>query len=395
MISFDEAVASVAAAARPLGSETMPLGAAHGRVLAGEVRARISAPPADVSAMDGYAVCEADLAQLPATLTVVGESFAGQSFAGELGPGQCVRIFTGAPVPAGADRVVMQEDVEREGEQARFAGPLGSGRHIRRRGSDFAAGEILLRAGTRLGPRALVAAAAADVGALQVYRRPRVALLATGDELAEPGTAAERPGCIAESVSYGVAAQVAEAGAEFVGTTRMADALGAMRAAVPAALDRADLLVVTGGASVGERDFAKAMFAEQGLELLFAKVAIKPGKPVWLGRAGGKLVMGLPGNPTSALVTSRLLLVPLLHGLCGGDPRRALAWRRLPLAEQLEGAGGRETFSRAIEEDGLVRLFAHQDSSAQKVLAEASLLVRRPFGDEALEVGALVDVLDF
>lgn len=394
MISFDEALTRVSEVAAPLGREDVPIARAHRRTLAAPVIARTAAPPADVSAMDGYAVRSEDLHLLPARLRLVGESFAGQGHDGSVRAGECVRIFTGAPVPPGADRVVMQEVVERDGGTAVFTRTPGSATHIRKAGSDFQQGDVVLAVGTLLGPRGLVAAAAADEARLSVYRRPRVTVLATGDELAEPGTAAGQAGRIPESVSFGVAALAEEAGAVSSGTMRLTDDLATMKRAVAPALDGTDLLVVTGGASVGERDFAKAMFEDDGLELIFSKVAMKPGKPVWLGRSRGKLVMGLPGNPTSALVTARLLMVPLLHGLGGRDPRRALAWRKMPLLEALEGAGSRETFSRAREEKGCVKLFSHQDSSAQKVLAEASLLVRRPAGEQSLAAGADVDALD-
>lgn len=393
MISFDEATALVAGVARPLGVESVKLNDAHGRVLARPVTAEVASPPADVSAMDGYAVRDADVAALPARLRVTGESFAGQGFAGQVEPGTAVRIFTGAPVPSGADRVVIQENVLREGDVATIRS-LGSGRNIRAAGSDFAQGDVLLEAGTLLGPRALVAAAAADVAEALVYRRPRLKLIATGDELAAPGAARGRPGAIPESVSFGVAALAREWGAEPMGGLHLADDLETMRSQVGAALDGADLLVVTGGASVGERDFAKAMFGER-LDLVFSKVSMKPGKPVWLGRAGGTLVMGLPGNPTSALVTARLLLAPLLAGLTGRAPADALAWRKAPLLDPLGPAGDRETFSRARWESGGVRLLANQDSGAQKMLVAADLLVRRPAGDRGFEAGAPVEVLSF
>lgn len=395
MISFDEAVATVGEVARPLGAERVPLREAHRRVLADAVVARVSAPPADVSAMDGYAVRDADLQSLPARLPIAGESFAGQGFKGQLPPGQCVRIFTGAAVPAGADRVVVQEVVRREGDEAIFSETPGSGRHIRRAGSDFRCGETLLQAGVLLRPGALVTAAGADVAELSVWRRPRVVIIGTGDELVEPGTACEREGCIPESVSFGVAALAAEAGAEVVETLRLPDDLSRMRSAAARSVDGADVIVVTGGASVGERDFAKTMWDALGLELLFSKVAIKPGKPVWLGRVQSKLVIGLPGNPTSALVTGRLFLVPLLYGIAGRAPFDALAWKQLPLVAPLDPTGSRETFSRAFVEGGKVQLFDHQDSSSQKVLAAATLLVRRPPGEEPVPAGALLEVLDF
>lgn len=394
MIGFDEAIARIAAL-EPLGSEPVRLAEAHGRVLAEAVVAQVSSPPSAVSAMDGYAVREADLAALPAALPIAGESFAGRGFGGELPPGACIRIFTGAPVPAGADRVIVQENVERDGARARFAQPLSPARHIRAAASDFATGDVLLEAGTLLRPGALVAAAAADLDRLVVGSRPRVTILSTGDELAEPGTARSRPGAIPESVSLGVAALAADWGAEVLGRARLPDSLPEMERAASAALAEADVVVVTGGASVGEKDFAKTMFEPAGLELIFSKVAIKPGKPIWLGRARGKLVIGLPGNPTSALVTARLFLAPLLCRLTGRDARDALSWRTLPLADGVDAAGERETFSRGVEENGCARLFGHQDSSAQKVLAAARLLVRRLPGTDPLPVGSSVTALEF
>ncbi len=395
MIPFDEALERILAIAKPLAAEEVPLAEAHGRVLAAPVTAQVSAPPTDVSAMDGYAMREADLAALPATLTVTGESFAGRGHKGAVGPGSCVRIFTGAPVPPGADRVIVQEVVRRDGNTAIFEAPLSPARHIRVGGSDFRAGDVLLDSGTLIGPRQLVAAAAADLDRLSVTRRPRVMVLSTGDELAEPGTARHRAEAIPESVSFGVAA-IAEAwGASFMGSVTLADRLEDMVRAAGLALRDADLVVVTGGASVGEKDFAKPMFAEQGLELVFSKVAIKPGKPVWLGQARGRLVLGLPGNPTSAMVTARLFLAPLVAGLVGRDPRAALRWRSLQLADGLPPTGDRETFARGIVEGETVRVLSNQDSSAQKTLADCDLLVRLAPGRAPVEAGSRVDVLDF
>lgn len=390
MIAFDEAVRLIESAAHPLGSERVPLAAAAGRILAAPVRARIDSPPADCSAMDGYAVRDADL---PGRLRVAGESFAGRGFEGALGPASCVRIFTGAPVPDGADRVVIQEVVEREGDLAVFADGPGKARHIRARGSDFRSGELLLEAHRRLDPRALVAAAGADVADLEVWRRPVVRVLSTGDELVSPGEAAERRGTIPESVSFGVAALVEAWGGACLGAIRLGDELGPMERAAGRAVEESDLVVVTGGASVGEKDFAKAMFEPHGLELIFSKVAIKPGKPVWFGRAGGRLVMGLPGNPTSAMVTARLLLAPLIAGLAGGTG--ALHWRPARLAAPLPPCGDRETFHRARLEEGRALPVSNPDSSAQKALAEADLLLRSRPNEPARDAGDEIDAIDF
>src|SRR5690606_6365551 len=246
------------------------------------------------------------------------------------------------------------------------ATPLTSARHVRAAGSDFREGDVLLASGTLLGPRQLVAAAAADRDRVTAWRRPRVVVLGTGDELVAPGTARRHPQAIPESVSYGVAALAEAWGARLVRATRLADRLDDMAAAAGQALADADLVVVTGGASVGDKDFARPMFAGLGLELIFSKVAIKPGKPVWLGRAAGRLVLGLPGNPTSAMVTARLFLAPLLAGLAGEPPAAALAWRPAPLAGDLPACGDRQTFHRASWGEGGVVPVGNQDSSAQK-----------------------------
>jgi molybdopterin molybdotransferase len=395
MISFDEAIALVRSVALPIGTETVAVAEAAGRVLARPVVAQIDSPRSDVSAMDGYAVRDVDLAQFPVSFEVVGESFAGAAWTGTVVPGTCTRIFTGAPVPGGADRVVIQENARREGDLAIIDKPPGSAAHIRRRGSDFGCGDELLAAGRLLDARAIVAATAADVAELEVYLRPGLTILSTGDELAEPGRARERADAIPESVSFGLAALAAHWGAECVGRTRLRDDLPAMQQAAEEVLGQADVVVVTGGASVGEKDFAKSMFEPLGLELLFRKVSIKPGKPVWLGRVGEMLIVGLPGNPTSAMVTARLMLAPLLAGLGGQAVERALAWRTMPLASPLKECGARETFHRARITGGAAEILSFQDSSAQKALAEADLLVRQRANSPALDADEAVEVLDF
>lgn len=393
MISFDEAIALIKADVRPLDIETVPLEHAAGRVLAAPVLAQIDSPRGDVSAMDGYAVREEDLIALPAHLKLAGESFAGAGWSGTVTPGSCARIFTGAPVPAGADRVVMQENVRREGDLALIEAHPGPARHIRKRGSDFAAGDRLLPTGRLLDPRAIVAAAGADLDAVKAFRQPRFRVLSTGDELAEPGTAREKADAIPESVSFGVAALAEQWGAVCSGRTRLRDDLESMQAAAMTALEGVDVVIVTGGASVGEKDFAKEMFAPLGLQLLFSKVSIKPGKPVWLGRVGNSFVAGLPGNPTSALVTARLLLIPLLAVIQGRGIEEALAWQSVALDSALPPCGGRETFHRAAVREDVAEVLSFQDSSAQKALAMANVLVRQQAGSPALAKGHLVQVL--
>ncbi len=393
-VSFDTALARIAQFVLPLGSERIAIAAAPGRVLAEPLRARHGAPRRAAAAMDGYAVVDAmTRAELP--LRVIGEAFAGSSFAGRVGEGEAVRIFTGAAMPAGADRCIMQEYARRSGDLVWFDAGYGPGWHVRGAGSDFAAGAMLLSAGTRLIPRALVAAAAADVSTVVVYRCARVAIIGTGDELAAPGSAHTRPDAIVDSVTPGVAAMAEAAGALVMSRQIGTDCLSTLERLADEALATADVIIVTGGASGGERDFAKRMFAASGLDLVFAEVAIKPGRPVWFGHAKGKWILGLPGNPSSAMVTARLFLLPLLarlHGQAIGDAAR---WRPIPLAAGLQANGRRETFVRARWDDaGLVPL-GDQQSSAQAALVDADWLIRCPPGQPDVAAGEMVTALAF
>ncbi|MEQ1687925.1 MAG: molybdopterin molybdotransferase MoeA [Sphingopyxis sp.] len=395
MITIDEAHALIAASAPIRASETVALGDALGRVLSQPVIAVLDSPRQAVSAMDGYAVRDGDVAGVGARLDVVGESFAGVGFDGPVGTRQAVRIFTGAPLPDGATRVICQENVDRDGDVAIIARDYGPGWHVRAGASDFAAGAVLLAAGALLTSRALVAAAAADVATLIVAKRPRIAIIATGDELAAPGSARAQRFAIPESVSIGVAAAAQSWGGSVVSRAMAGDDFDALVGAAGEALASADLVICTGGASVGERDYAKAMFEPHGLELIFSKVAMKPGKPVWLGRVGGALLLGLPGNPTSAMVTARLFLGPLLAAMQGRSVADALQWRNLPLAAALPAALERESFIRAAwGDDGLVPL-ANQDSGSQAALTGADWLIRCRAGQAALPAGTSVQALAF
>ena len=394
MIDLDAALAIIAGVARPLGSETVALQAAGGRILSAPVVAGLAAPRQDVSAMDGYAVREQDL-QAGGALKVVGASYPGRAFAGALPAGGCVRIFTGAPVPAGADRVVVQEIVASDGSGIRLLANPSKARHIRAQGSDFRSGAALLPAGRALGFREMVVTAAADVAMVEVWRRPRVSIVTTGDELTEPGAAAKTPTLVPDSLLYGIAAFVTEWGGVVSGAIRCPDDLEKLSAAAFSAAAEADLVVIAGGASVGERDFSRTAFARTGMELLFEKVAIKPGKPVWFGKAGHGLVLGLPGNPTSALVTARLFLAPLLAGLAGLDPAAAIAWDSAPLGQELPACAERETLVRGRRVDGQVWPVTNQDSGAQLALAETDVLIRRPRRAPAINRGGMAPVLCF
>lgn len=394
MINFDEAVGLIASAARPLDVETVTIEHAAGRILAEAVVAWIDSPSSDVSTMDGYAVRDRDVAP-NARLSTIGESFPGKGFDGAIGRGQAVRTFTGAPICAGADRIVIQEDIHREGDIAILTDVPGPARYIRKRASDFACGDTILEAGSRMTPAAMIAAAGADQSTLKVWRRPRMSIISTGDELVAAGAARNRPGMIPDSVSHGISALARDWGAAIERRGHLVDDLAAMQAVASDLLKTSDIVVLTGGASVGERDFSRRVFEKHGLDILFSKVAIKPGKPVWLGHARNTMIVGLPGNPTSALVTARLLLAPLILGMCGADVRRALQWQASPLAACLDACGDRETFARATRDGHGLRPLHNQDSGSQFALAHAEYLVRQPAHSPACKPGDLIDALLF
>ncbi|MES2903339.1 MAG: molybdopterin molybdotransferase MoeA [Pseudomonadota bacterium] len=390
-ISLDQAWGIIAAAVMPLKSEMVGFSDAAGRVLSAPVVATFDSPQSNVSMMDGYAVHDA---MADDTLDVVGVSAAGSRFDGKIVAGQAVRIFTGAAVPEGAERIMIQEHVTTDGDRITILEPTIGPTFVRAIGSDFRAAECVVAAGTLLTPGALVAAAGAGIAQVSVTRRPRVATIATGDELRAVGAAPEHDS-IPDSIGPGLAAMLGAMGADVVGHGLLGDDLGALERAAAEAVAVADLVVVTGGASVGERDHAKAMFAPLGLELLFSKVAIKPGKPVWLGRVGETLIMGLPGNPGSALVTARLLLAPLVAGLLGQQRPSPLDWIDLPLGAAISATGERETFLRATFADGKLIPVANQDSGAQRALGEATWLIRCPAGQSARVENELVSALAF
>jgi molybdopterin molybdotransferase len=393
VISFDEAVGIIASTVRPLGTETVPIEDAAGRVLAAPVIAAIDSPRADVSAMDGYAIRTGDLAGFPVALKVVGESFPGSGWPGTMNSGECVRIFTGAPLADGADRIVIQERVRREGDAAVIDSDPGPASWVRPQGKDFRAGDEVLPAGRLLDPAALIAAAGADLAAVEVSACPRLCLLTNGDELADPGQARSSALAVPDSASLGVAVLADRWGAQMIARRRLSDDLQTMEIAAAEAVESADLIVVIGGASVGERDFAKAMFGPLSLDLLFDRISIRPGKPAWFGRVGGKLVLGLPGNPTSALVTARLLLAPLLTAMQGRRIEQALSWDPARLAVSLPACDARETFHRASLSNGEASLLDFQDSHAQKALADADILIRQRASSAAMPAGEAVPVL--
>ncbi|MDP1873136.1 molybdopterin molybdotransferase MoeA [Phenylobacterium sp.] len=391
MISFDEACLRLADLAEPLDPETVGLEDADGRVLAQDILAACDSPAHAVSAMDGYAIRDSDLKAGRTVWPICGEIYAGDAPPGELPAAVCARIFTGAPLPAGFDRVVPQELVRTTVEGVTLDPDQLSSSHIRQAGSDFRAHQVLLRRGRVMDPGALLLAAAADRPQVSVSRRPRVAIISSGDELVAPGTALDRPGRVPDSVSYGVASLARRWGAGVVRRRRAPDDLAILRRTVSEEQASADLIVMTGGASVGERDFARAAFEQ--LELIVDKVAMKPGKPVWIGRSRGRLVVGLPGNPTAAMVTARLFLAPLLAALAGRSPSEAWAWRDVPAGGPFAPTGEREVFVRASMDVAGAHPCDNQDSSAQAVMGEWTLLARRDPASPGLPTGAPVRIL--
>ncbi|WP_319773973.1 gephyrin-like molybdotransferase Glp [Breoghania sp.] len=397
LISVDDALARLLEGVSPTESETVPLAEATGRTLAADLAASRTQPPFSASAMDGYAVRASDVAHAPCSLKIIGEAPAGHGFSGKVHAGEAVRIFTGAPVPEGADTIVIQENTERNGDTVIINEGAAEGTYVRAAGLDFAQGDILLKAGRVIDYRALALAAAMNHGTVSVRRRPRVAVLATGDELVEPGEV-PGPDQIVASNQYGIAAMAEACGGEArrLGISR--DNERELAEHVRAALAwEADVLVTLGGASVGDHDLVQATLGNEGMELAFWRIAMRPGKPLMAGHLGHTKVLGLPGNPVSSLVCGHLFLRPLLAALLGrigGDapPEQARLAGPLPANDQ------RQDYLRATlrrDENGVLIAtpFILQDSSVLSRLALADGLVIRPPFAPALEAGAQVSVL--
>ncbi|PJE34317.1 molybdopterin molybdenumtransferase MoeA [Pseudooceanicola lipolyticus] len=388
MITVAEAHALLAGLVAPLEMEQVPLAEAHGRVLARDISAGRDQPPFAASSMDGYAIKAAE-AELHAMFRVIGESAAGHRFSGALGAGQAVRIFTGAPVPEGADFVVIQENVSAKGDLITITDGPGVKSNIRPAGVDFRKG-MTLAAPRLLRPADIALLAAMNHDRVPVTRRPKVALIATGDELVMPG---ERPGAdqIIASNTFGLQAMLAEAGAQ----PRLLPVARDSYASLATAFDLAqgaDLVITVGGASVGDHDLVGEVAAGLGMERAFYKVAMRPGKPLMAGRLAGAAMVGLPGNPVSAMVCGYLFILPMIRAMLGlGADLPALKQARLNAA--LERNGPREHYLRARVEADRVTAFENQDSSLLTVLSEANALLVRPADDGPRAAGEMVNYL--
>ena len=388
---MQQARAIILADVQVVPAEKILLHQALGRVLAESVAAVRDQSPFAASSMDGYALHSADT---PGVLQMIGESAAGRNFAGVCGKGMAVRISTGAPLPGGADAVVIQEDVTRDGE--RLTVPVARpGDNIRRQGMDFTAGAVLLADAQRLDGIAIALAAAAGKAELSVRRIPRIAILCSGDELVAPG---ETPGQfqVYDSAAHGVAALILSWGGSALRLPLASDSAQAIARAAEEGLRDHDLLVVIGGASVGDHDHARPALQALGLQMQVDKIALRPGKPTWFGRTPLGPVLGLPGNPASALVCAHLFIRPLLGAMLGRAPMPV--FRRARLAQSLPANGPREHYLRsrlATDNEGrlIVQAFEQQDSSLLSVFAAANALIRLLPNQSAVEAGALVDLM--
>jgi molybdopterin molybdotransferase len=396
MIPVQEAKQRILAAFDTLPAVLVPLGEALGRVLAEDVVARVTQPPVAMSSMDGYAVRSADVAKVPATLRQIGAAPAGGAFAGAVGAGECVRIFTGGPLPRGADAVVIQEDTTAEGTSITVRESSPPGRYVRRAGLDFKEGDVGIQAGRVLNARDIGFAAAMNHPWLKVVRKPRVAIISTGDEVVLPGDPLG-PNQIVSSNGPALAAFVTAAGGEPLSLGIAPDSAAALQSMADGARG-ADLLVTTGGASVGDHDLVRSALGERGLVLDFWQIAMRPGKPLIFGKIGDTPLLGLPGNPVSSLVCALVFLRPALYRMLGLAEPPAAERPMARLGRDLEANDRREDYLRAtLTVDASGRLvatpFDKQDSSMLSLLAKADCLVVRAPHAPAAKAGEAVEII--
>lgn len=390
LLAVEEAQVRLLALREPLGSENIAFSETLGRHLSSDVIAAHDQPAAPLSAMDGYAIRFDDL---PGPWTVTGESAAGAAPGRSVGPGEAMRIFTGALLPAGADTVIVQEDVAREGDALTLTrdGPGARGRHVRARAADFAAGDCLLPAGTRLTPGAIAAAAMSGAGQLAVGRRPRVAIVTTGDELVQPGRALA-PGQIPDSNGVMLAAMLAGEAEGPILAHHVRDDRATLAKILKELARRHDVIVTVGGASVGDHDHVRGALGDAGGRLDFWKIAMKPGKPLIAGTLGDAVLLGLPGNPSSAFVTATLFLLPLVRHLVGaGNPLPSV--QQAPLAAPLGEGGTRRDYLRARLDRGRLIPMIGQESGRTLPLASANALLIRDIGAPPRAAGDMADYI--
>ncbi|UWQ76602.1 gephyrin-like molybdotransferase Glp [Leisingera sp. M658] len=389
MIPVSEARAHLLSLVQQLETKQVPLAQAAGRVLSADLQARRDQPPFSASAMDGYAVNAAEV-ELHAMFKVIGEAAAGHAFQGRAGAGQAVRIFTGAPVPEGASFVVIQEDTTRNGDLITITGAPGSNHNIRPRGGDFTDGQTVT-APKRLTPADIALLAAMNIPAIPVTRRPEIALISTGDELVMPG-GTPGPDQIIASNTFGLKAMLEDIGARARILPIARDTESSLRTAFELA-EGADLVVTIGGASVGDHDLVGKVAQDLGMERSFYKVAMRPGKPLMAGRMNGAAMVGLPGNPVSAMVCGHVFLAPMVRSMLGLPAPAQEQLLTATLCAPLTANGPREHYMRANVQNGQLQAFDNQDSSLLTILAEANALLVRPPKDGARRIGDTVQYL--
>ncbi|MGJ8528269.1 molybdopterin molybdotransferase MoeA [Maritalea sp.] len=395
LLPVADALKIIVDAITPLADDLVPLAKANGRILAQDVIATFDQPPFDGSAMDGYALSSDDGAK-GNKLQMVGVSAAGEAFTGTLKAGQCTRIYTGAPMPKGADCVIMQEKITSDGDQVILDDDVVAGQNVRNKGNDFASGDALLRSGTKLSPFHLALAAAANHAQLPLRNSPTLTLVATGDELVPPGSTLKKDQIIASN-GVGLTPLFVQFGATVKDGGIIKDDRDTLKAELKRLLDEEpDILVTTGGASVGDRDYVKEVLEELGVELSFWRIAVRPGKPLMFGTIGKTTIFGLPGNPVSALVTGTVFVVPAIKAKLGQDPSHKIV--KLPLHGNMSANGPRQHYRRAkliISENGSLSVDPNMQSDSAHLtsLAQSDCFVVQPPLCAGKGEGEMVDVL--
>jgi len=395
LLPVADALKTIIDAISPTKNEVVPLSQANGRILAHDIAAVFDQPPFDGSAMDGYALNAQD-GQLGAKLKVVGVSAAGEAFDGTLTTGQCTRIYTGAPMPKGANAVIMQEKITRDGNTITLEDDVVAGQNVRDKGNDFALGDVLIGMDTKLSPFHLALAAAANHPTLQVRKAPKMTLVATGDELVVPGSTLQKDQIIASN-GFGLTPLFSHFGADVKDGGIIKDDRETLKSELKRLLDeKPDILVTTGGASVGDRDYVKEVLEELGVDLSFWKIAVRPGKPLMFGTKGKTTIFGLPGNPVSALVTGTVFVVPAIKAKLGQAPEHMIV--QLPLAAEMSSNGPRQHYRRAKlikQSDGTLGVDPNiqSDSAHLTSLSQSDAFVVQPPLCKGKAEGDLVDVL--